>query len=144
MATPVKIDNAIVNPRTGNERLTPVAGSKGKKFAAIFGTSGTNCHASAAPTNPARMLTSKLSKMKSRNTPARDAPSAMRSAISRRRPLKRTSKRFATLLHAISRTNATAANKVANAGRRFPVTSSGSVLRVMVEELSILPGFCVR
>ena len=143
MATPVKIDSAIVNPSTGSERLTPVAGSNGRKFAAIFGTSGTSCHASAAPTTPAKTLTSKLSKMKSRNTLPRDAPNAIRSAISRRRPLKRTSKRFATLLHAISNTNATAASKVANAGRRSPVTSSGSVLRDMVDELSILPGYCV-
>ena len=144
MATPVRIDNAIVNPSTGNERLTPVSGSNGRKFAAILGTSGTNCDANTAPITPARMLTSKLSKMKSRNTLAREAPNAMRNAISRRRPVNRTSRRLATLLHAISITNATAASKVANAGRRFPVTSSGSALRVMTDELSILSGYCLR
>ena len=40
----------------------------------------------------------------------------MRKAISRRRPLKRASNRFATLLHAISSTRLTAANRVAKAG----------------------------
>ncbi len=134
----------MVNPSTGSERLMLVSGSKGRKFAAIFGTSGTNSYAKPAPTAPARTLTSKLSKMKSRNTLVRDAPNAMRSAISRRRPLKRMSSRFATLLHAISNTNATAASKVANAGRRFPVTSSGNVFSVMTDELSILSGYWAR
>src|SRR5207245_6286842 len=87
--------------------------------------------ASAATAEPATRLTSRLSKRNKRNTFVREAPSAIRSAISRERPLKRTSKRFATLLHAINRTQATAASKVANAGRKFPVTSSGSVFRVM-------------
>src|SRR5881392_437239 len=73
MATPVKIDNTTVNPSTGSERPIVVSGSNGRKFAAIFGTSGTNCQASPAPTTAARMLTSKLSKIKSRNTLARDA-----------------------------------------------------------------------
>ena len=122
--------------------LIGVAGSNGRKFAAICGTSGTSHHARLAPTIPASRLTSRLSKMKSRSTLPRDAPSAMRTEISRSRPLKRTRRRFATLLHAISRTNATAASNVAKAGRRFPVTSSGNVFSVMTDELSILPGYC--
>ena len=77
---------------------------------------------------PAKTLTSKLSKTNSRTMPARDAPIAIRNAISRRRPLKRTSKRLATLLHAISNTKHTAANSVAKPARIFSVTSCGSVL----------------
>src|SRR5213076_2943370 len=73
MATPVKIDNTTVNSSTGSERPIAVSGSNGRKFAAIFGTSGTNCQASPVPTTAARMLTSKLSKIKSRNTLARHA-----------------------------------------------------------------------
>ena len=69
---------------------------------------------------------------------------AIRSAISRRRPVNLTSSRFATLLQAMSNTNATAASKVANAGRRFPVTSSDNVFSVMTETLSILSGKRVR
>ena len=84
-----------------------------------------SCHARNAPAIPASTLTSRLSKRKSRTTLRRDAPIAIRNAISRRRPLNLTRSRFATLLHAINRTNATAASKVANAGRKFPVTSLG-------------------
>ena len=93
---------------------------------------------------PAMMLTSKLSKTKRRMMPARDAPIAIRNAISRRRPLKRTSNKFATLLHAISKTRVTAANSVAKPARKFSVTSSGSVFTVVVNPLSILFGYCVR
>ena len=81
---------------------------------------------------PAKTLTSKLSKTNSRTMLPRDAPIAIRSAISRRRPLKRTSKRFATLLHAISNTKQTAANSVAKPARIFSVTSCGSVLTDVV------------
>ena len=73
--------------------------------------------------------------------PARDAPIAMRNAISRRRPLKRTSSKFATLLQAMSKTNVTAANSVIKPARKFSVTSSGSVFAVVVSELSILFGY---
>ncbi len=65
---------------------------------------------------------------------------AIRSAISRRRPLNLTSSKFATLLQAMSNTNATAASNVANAGRKFPVTSSGNVFSVMTDAPSILSG----
>ena len=98
----------------------------------------------SAPRIPAITLISTLSKTKSRRTLARDAPSAMRNAISRRRPLKRTSNRLATLLHAISKTNATAASKVAKPGRRFAVTSSGNVLMMLPNSASILSGYCDR
>ena len=101
-------------------------------------------HARNAPAIPANTLTSKLSKTNSRTTLPRDAPIAIRNAISRRLPLNLTSSRFATLLHAINKTNATAASKVAKAGRKFPVTSSGRVLSVMTDELSILSGYRAR
>ena len=101
-------------------------------------------HARNAPAIPANTLTSKLSNTNSRTTLLRDAPIAIRSAISRRLPLNLTSSRFVTLLHAINNTNATAASKVANAGRKFPVTSSGKVLSVMTDELSILSGYRAR
>jgi hypothetical protein len=48
----------------------------------------------------------------------------MRNAISRRRPLKRTSNKFATLLQAIIKTAPTAISSVTKAGRKSPVTSS--------------------
>jgi hypothetical protein len=123
MTNPVKIDNPIVNKSTGSEILVAVFESSGRKFAAIRGTSGTNRHATSAPTAPAITLTSKLSKTNNRTTLEREAPIAIRKAISRRRPLKRTSKRFATLLQAISNTKQTAAKRVMNPARKFSVTS---------------------
>src|SRR5439155_1378327 len=84
--TPVRIDITIVKPSTPNESSTRVSGSNGRKFAAIFGTIGTTYQASSAPAMPAMTLTSKLSKMKSRTTLRREAPIAMRNAISRRSP----------------------------------------------------------
>jgi hypothetical protein len=144
MATPVRIDMTTANPSTGRERWIRVSGSNGRKFAAIFGTKGTTYHARNAPAIPAKTLTSKLSNTNSRTTLPRDAPIAMRNAISRRLPLNLTSSRFATLLHAINKTNATAASSVAKAGRKFPVTSSGKVLSVMTDELSILSGYRAR
>src|SRR5437868_15527436 len=130
----------MVNPRTGNESQTRTSGSSGRKVAASFGTIGITYQARRAPQIPANVLTSRLSKTNNLTTLPRDAPIAIRNAISRRRPLNLTRRRLATLLHAIKSTNATAASKVANAGRRFPVTSLGSVLRVITEELSILSG----
>ena len=52
------------------------------------------------------------------------APIALRTAISRARPLARASKRFATLPHAISSTSATAPKSISSAGRVFAVRSS--------------------
>src|SRR5438067_8117113 len=44
---------------------------------------------------------------------------AIRNAISRRRPLKRTSNKLATLLHAMSNTKLTAAKRVAKPARKL-------------------------
>ena len=125
------------------DKLVAVFASSGRKLEAILGTSGTNRHATNAPTSPAIALTSRLSNTNNRTMLVRDAPIAIRSAISRRRPLKRTSRRLATLLHAISKTKQTAAKSVAKPARKFSVTSWGNVLRVVVIELSILFGYCV-
>src|SRR5262245_20668175 len=140
MSKPVNTDNAIVNPSTDNERLLAVFPSNGRKLDAILGTSGTRRHARNAPSAPAKRLTSKLSQTKSLTILLRDAPTAIRRAISRRRLLKRTSKRFATLLHAISNTKQTAAKSVAKPARMFSVTSWGSVLTDVPAVLSILFG----
>ena len=84
MSSPVKIDNPMVKRRTGSDKLVAVFESKGKKFDAILGTSGTSRHATKAPMTPAMALTRTLSKTKSRTTLAREAPIAIRKAISRR------------------------------------------------------------
>src|SRR5262249_15874283 len=133
-------DNQIVKASTSSERLLAVFPSSGRKLDAILGPTGTSPHATNAPSAPARTLTSKLSHTNSLTILPRDAPIAMRSAISRRRPLKRTSKRFATLLHAISNTKQTAPKRVTNPVRIFSVTSCGSVLTDVVTVLSMLVG----
>src|SRR5260370_35132585 len=106
------MDNAIVKKRTGTDKLVAVLASKGRKFEAILGTSGTNRQATKAPTTPAIALMSRLSKTNNRTMLVRDAPIDIRNAISRRRPLKRTSKRLATLLHAMSKTKLTQPKRV--------------------------------
>ena len=132
-----------MNARTGSDKLFAVFASNGRKLEAILGTSGTNRHATKAPTTPAIALTSKLSKTNSRTILVRDAPMAIRRAISRRRPLKRTSNRLATLLQAMSKTKLTAAKSVAKPACKFSVTSWGNVLSVVFNVLSILFGYCV-
>ena len=52
----------------------------------------------------------------------REAPSAVRTAISRRRETPRASSRLATLTQAMSRTRPTAPSSSSNAGRILPVT----------------------
>ena len=108
----------------------------------ILGTSGTSFHASTVPMMPAITLTSTLSKTKSRKTLVREAPSAIRNAISRLRPLKRTSNRLATLLQAMSKTNPTAASKVVK-----PDADSRHIFRQLFTDvnpwLSILSGNCM-
>ena len=63
--------------------------------------------------------------------PARPAPSAARTAISRRRPADRTSRRLATFTQAISRTNATAPGKQPRRRRpaRFPLNTGDLVVQ---------------
>src|SRR5262249_52347480 len=130
--------------RTGTDKLVAWFASKGRKFEAIRGTSGNNCHATKAPTAPAITLTSKLSKTNKRAMLVREAPIAIRNAISRRRPLKRTSNRLATLLQAISKTKLTAAKSVAKPARKFRVTSLGKVRSVVTSALSMLFGYWAR
>jgi hypothetical protein len=90
------------------------------------------------------MLTSRLSKTKSRTTPLRDAPKAMRKAISRRRPVNLTSSRLATLLQAMSSTKLTAASSVKKAGRRLPTASSVAEITTGDQLLSAASGRASR
>jgi hypothetical protein len=108
------------------------------------GTNGIKCQAANAPPTPAITLTSKLSATNKRMTLVREAPIANRNAISRRRPLKRTSNRLATLLHAISKTKLTAAKSVAKPARKFRVTSSDKIRSVVTNSLSMLFGYWAR
>src|ERR1044071_2095939 len=134
----------IVNTRTDTDKLVTWLASNGRKLEAIRGTNGSNCHAGKAPTARAITLTSKLSKTNKRAMLVREAPTAIRNAISRRRPLKRTSNKLATLLQAINKTKLTAAKSVAKPARKFRVTSSGKVRSVVTNALSMLFGYWAR
>jgi hypothetical protein len=107
---------------------------------AICGTTDTVQSARHNPATPAITLTNVLSSTNNRTMPILAAPTAMRRAISRRRPVKRTSNKFATLLHAISNTALTAASSVMKAGRNFPVTSSAAGISTDVQLLSAVSG----
>src|SRR5438477_12843440 len=93
---------------TGIDKLVAVFASSGRKLDAIRGTNGTNRHATNAPSAPAIQLTSKLSKTNKRTSPEREAPIAIRNAISRRSPLQRTINKLVKLLHSMRNTQFTA------------------------------------
>src|ERR1035441_9241931 len=67
-------------------------------------------------------------------------PRAIRTATSRRRPVARVSIRLATLAHAISSTNPTAANRIIMAGRTLPTNSS--VRTIKFTPLPVLVSGC--
>jgi len=140
MASPVPNDRARVKRKTGQCKVR--FGSNGTLLPANFGAAEIIQEARSRPRTPAARLRIVLSKMKRRTSPAREAPSAARSAISRRRPLKRTSNKLATLLHAMSKTAATAASSVRKAGRRVPVTSSAAFTSAGAQLPSKMPGYC--
>ena len=116
--TGIKVEYIEVPLGEINQKVLLEAVSKAGSFdialPASFGITEITQSARQVPTTPAIRLTSMLSKTKSRTTPPREAPSAMRNAISRRRPVNLTSSKFATLLHAIRNTNPTAPSKTKN------------------------------
>ncbi len=75
---------------------------------------------SGSASRPPTAARARLSTSSWRTMRARVAPRARRSAISRRRVLARASSRFATLLHATSRTRATIVISMPTASRTFP------------------------
>jgi hypothetical protein len=98
-------------------------------------------NAMQTPAAPAMRLTSRLSTTNNLITLRRSAPSATRTAISRRRAMKRISSRLLTLLQAMSNTAPTAPKSTANAGRRFAATCSEAGTTVVVQ-LSLFAGKC--
>ena len=142
MISPVTNERPSVNRSTGKCSVIPP--SNGTLSPAIFGTISITQIARSNPITPAMTLTVVLSSTKSRTTLRRSPPSAIRIAISRRRPVKRTSKRFATLLHAISKTAPTAMSNVTKAGRRSPVASSFAPTRTDVHVESAASPCCSR
>ena len=79
------------------------------------------------PTAAPAIARTRLSTMSSRTILARPAPNAVRKANSFARTVARASIRFATLLHAIRSSSATAASTVYNVGLMRPTTVSPSL-----------------
>jgi hypothetical protein len=80
---------------------------------------GESCEASASPARPPRQARVALSARSCSASRAAVAPSAVRTAISRRRDTARASIKPATLAHAISSTSPTAHESASSAGRIF-------------------------
>src|SRR5438045_8467001 len=93
-------ERPTVKAKTGQCKAMP--GSIGTLLPANFGAAEIIQDARTKPSPPASRLRKVLSKIKRRTKPVRDAPRAARKAISRRRAVKRTSNKLATLLQAIS------------------------------------------
>ena len=98
----------------------------------------TPAHASPMPITPPAAPISRLSVRSCRTSRPRPAPIAARSAISRSRTDARASSRFATFVHAISSTQATAPSSTRIAGRIRPT----DLLAVAgdVDAVAFLPG----
>ena len=121
-AAAVSSDTSAVKPRTGALRRT---GPSPARFAGERATrSWTPQRASRRPSAPPQSASSRFSVMSCHRTCAREAPSAVRIAISRTREVPRASSRLATFAHAISRTNATAPKRTRRIGRISPAISS--------------------
>ena len=120
------IDAASENTTTGMFKPT----SRNAGICAVSGTSvasaGAACHAIATPTRPPASDNTTASVNTCDASRVQDAPSAVRTAISRRRPSDRASSRLPTLAHAISSTNPTAASSNSNGCFVSPTSASRS------------------
>ncbi len=113
-----------------------------RMFAGLIATiARTPTQASTQPNTPAINDSKMLSVSSCLITRIRVAPRAARIAISRRRPLDRTSWRFATFTIAIKRTKETAANITNNTTRTLPTNSSLRGLTVTPQPLFVA-GYC--
>ena len=114
----VTIVTASVTPSTRVSMVTPRApailtsGMKGHKVRSAPAASGTP---SIAPITASRPLSASICRMRR----PRDAPSAVRTVISRSRAPAVASNRFPTLMQAIRSTHATAPSNISRAGCRF-------------------------
>ena len=114
-ATPVTIVRAIANPttRTSMDGVSAIGNAVGTRRERI----GRVAAASARPSTPPVPVTTRLSVSSCRSTRSRPAPSAMRTAISRRRTIARASRRLVRFAHAINSTHTAAPNSATSSVR---------------------------
>ena len=126
---PATTDTAAVNASTAPS--TPTSASPGTLRGTSAGAARTIPAATARPAVPPATLRTTLSVSSWRTIRPRPAPSAPRTASSRRRAIPRASSRPATLAHAISSTSPVAAASIRSAGRNGrPRSSRNDVTRV--------------
>ena len=99
------------------------------------------CQASNNPKAPPRIARSKLSTKSCRTMRARLAPSAARNPISFCRETPRARSRFATFVHAMSKTNPTAPSRMSRALRISPLNCVRSGTSRM-PQLVLKSGYC--
>ena len=119
-------ETAMVNAATRRSR--PGVTKLGNVTGLCAMQRATATRASTSPTAAPSIVSTQLSVISWRSSRPRPAPSAVRTAISRRRASDRAISRLATLAQAMSRTNATAAISVSSAGRSAPNSSTSSGL----------------
>ena len=113
------VNAAMRRSRPGDTKLGNVTG-----LCAI--STATDARARSRPIAAPMSVSTQPSVISCRSSRARPAPSAVRTAISRRRASDRAISRLATFAQAISSTNATAAISVSSAGRSVPTSSTSS------------------
>ncbi len=124
---PQASDTAMVNAATRRSRSG--RDEAGKRHRALRDQQRRPRRARAAgPAAAPSAVSTQLSVISCRSSRPRPAPTAVRTAISRRRASDRAISRLATLAQAMSRTNATAAISVSSAGRSAPNSSTSSGL----------------
>ena len=117
-----------MNSETANENkstrlLICTCATGGKADGSTSSAASVHHEAINTPTAPPASDNTALSVSTWRIRRARDAPSAMRTPYSCKRLVERASARFATFVHAISRTKPTAAPSAKRVGRKSPATS---------------------
>ena len=124
--TPVPSDTANAKPSTRQSRPTIAPNSPTRGSPAVFTDSSARMPIMprTIPRMPPTSDSTTLSVSSWRMMRPRDPPIAARMAISRRRPVARTSRRFATLAQAISRTKLTAPPSTSSDDRTFRTSTS--------------------
>ena len=120
----VASDTSSVN--TATRRSMAISATRGKAVGPIARSASTSTRATSRPSAPPMTPSIVASPSSCATSRGREAPSAARTASSRRRAVPRTRNRLAMFAHATSRTRTTAPRSIHNIGADRPLTSSCS------------------
>ena len=130
--------SAVAKAKSTTGRLMPVSVRRGISAGLSATSVSSTAAAAATPRRPPAPAMSALSASSWRTRTPRPAPSAARTAISRRRDAPRAKIRPATLPHAISSTRTTAAissHRVCRAGPKMKSSSGVTTIRKFVRSM---------